>query len=785
MNSILDVRSDGSMTAPGRPPARRIWRRWAAIGIATVSTVVLATAVRGALAPEGPSDHAGLRGILTKEIPDGLTAESFTALTGNWAAWGKETAALVKTLYTDDKLDAAGQRSLLEKLRDRIHVIDLALADPRYVSLYEPLASLRGRLLRHVDFDLAILKTLDIKPADIKALRVKAAQGKALGALAALESDLSVIPNGSAWLPYLKANELQQALSSGKSNGVVSAVQQKLNEGSSLKDPNQRQFVQRPSFKALSAALNELQQAEHSDPADPQAVRSSLAGLVSALEEYEDNSGSAEVKKVRQSLDAVRKAALDGGYTIGHAVREHYMNYNLQVLASAAFLNQMMGGHQTTCREVTDYVLGSNVSGQECTTTDTSIVLRPGQDAAVADIVLNGTTDSRTVGVSSQASIYTNGNHHFTATKPLIFDGIALATSPAQMVALQPHNTVVGASTRYSGGLFGGMADRTAVQQAEARRGETEAIAAERLQSRVLPEFDGRTNERIAATNSRLQAEMQNRLKQAGIMPKAAIARSSESYLRYSAAVVSDTSLAGDVSSGIQDRGAALVLSFHESLLNAAISQAKFAGQTMTDAQIRAELERYLTLLMGRPFNFAAESKRLAERARMLAAAQANMPDGQQGLPPGLSGGAAPGGAPGGLPPGTAPQANAPQEDKSTAFIFDKEDPIRFRIDGGEIRIIARVGFKQEGKPDIPVQTITVPLRVVARGGFLMLKRGTVGIQGGDIVRSGVMKKKIETAFEGGALDGVLHVPVQGRADIDVPMTAIGADDGWLTIWAG
>jgi hypothetical protein len=723
-------------------------------------------AVSAALALEGPSDKSGLRGILKNEVPTGLTGESFSDLTGNWAAWGKDVSGLVAKLYTDDKLDAAGQHDLLKQIEKKIHTIDKALVDPRYASLYGPLTALRGRLARRVDVDRAILKTLELKPEEAKASRVKAARAEALDAFSALEADLNQVPNGSAWLPYLHANELRSALTTGQSNGVVAKVEQKLAAASSLKDPEQRKFLARPAFRQLSAALTKFEHASQANPSagDQQAARGKLTALVAALEGYEDNGSSADAHKVYESLDAVDKSVMDDGALIDDAVREHYMNYNLQVVVSQDMINRLLSDQQNTTGPVTDFILGANVSGNEWTTTDVSVELRPGTNAANMDLVLNGVTQSSTVGVTDQASIYTSGYHRWGATKPIRFDGTTIVTTPAHMTYVQPSNSTTGASTRLSGfPILGGIADSTAVQQAEMRRGESEAIAAQRLESRVLPDFDARVDQMIQGVDQRLRNDLQKRLKQAGVLPTAIRARTNDSYLRLSAQISGPNQLAGDVGNTAGESGAGLVLSLHESLLNSALSHMNFAGRTMGDAQIAAELQSYLTKLLGRPVDFAAAAKKLA-------AAQAA---------------AAPGGAP--PAPAKAPAANAEtDEQKNSLFVFDKEDPIRFTVDDGQVKLVIRAGFKQEGKADVPTQEITVPLQLVANGGRLIVMRGTIGVSGGgDVARSGVIKKKIASAIQPKIpLDPQIHVPRTGRPDFDLTIARISAENGWLTIWA-
>ena len=89
------------------------------------------------------------------------------------------------------------------------------------------------------------------------------------------------------------------------------------------------------------------------------------------------------------------------------------------------------------------------------------------------------------------------------------------------MTYVQPSNTTTGASTAISGfPIFGGIADSIAVGEAERRRGESEAIAAERLQSRVVPEVDARVDELIQDANSRLHTDLHKRLREAGVYPE-------------------------------------------------------------------------------------------------------------------------------------------------------------------------------------------------------------------------------------------------------------------------
>ena len=46
------------------------------------------------------------------------------------------------------------------------------------------------------------------------------------------------------------------------------------------------------------------------------------------------------------------------------------------------------------------------------------------------------------------------------------------------------------------------------------------------------------------------------------------------------------------------------------------------------------------------------------------------------------------------------------------------------------------------------------------------------------------MRKKLESVFKPIALDAVIHVPREGRPDVDLTISDVKAFGGWLTILA-
>src|SRR5262249_39561583 len=186
------------------------------------------------------------------------------------------------------------------------------------------------------------------------------------------------------------------------------------------------------------------------------------AELVGALEQYEDTHSSAASATARKAFETARGTAPDGGDRISLALRNNYFNYNLRVVASEAFLSKLAGTSRDETGPVVDFILGADVRGTQTTHTVVSIDLVPSSRNAEFDIVARGAIASNTSGYTDQATVYTYGNHYFTASKRIGFDGQKFWTQPAR-ISVSANNTTTGADTHM--GLFNGIARRIAVNR--------------------------------------------------------------------------------------------------------------------------------------------------------------------------------------------------------------------------------------------------------------------------------------------------------------------------------
>jgi hypothetical protein len=700
---------------------------------------------------EEPEAGVGLQGILPFEAPDDLTAEAFAVLSGNWEEWSAEVAEIVTSLYEAENLDVEGQRGMLATLNSKLRIMDAAISDPVYRSIHDELISVHGKLKRRVTLAEAILDTLELDPNVVKAERIDAAGKNVLRALDDLEAYLDSIPRGADWLPYLRAESLRYSISEptadGDASAVAEVVQQRLAAGNAASTEQQRMFLSRPGFLALEQAIAAYLATYHAEPKaiDEVAARAKLAQLVELVENFEADSRVGDAGRVNATLAELAEFLPDDGARIRGVVRSSYQNYNLQVVASEGFLSRVIHERRTESGHVRDFVLGASVYGQQWTSTEVGVDVKRNNERAKFNVTLTGRTQTNTSGVTSQATIYTNGYHHFWASKEVDFDGALFTTKPAH-ISVNANNRTVGASTNFDGWpLLGAIGRGIAKNEARKRKGQSESITRSRIAERVIPEFNKEVDNNFHEANDRLQNNLNKRLQDAGVYPRTTIARTSDTHLRLSSQVMADGELGGAVPNSSLDRPQGVTIHMHESLLNNSADRMNFAGRAMTDDEIRAEIEAFLTKLTGEEYKIEPSQ------------------DSESG------------------------------EDRGPdTLVFAAEDPIRLKVQDGNVNLIIRAGFRQEGKEDIPTQEVTVPLHYRVEGDQIVIERGNVKVSPVDrpqsaarqIAHAGVIRKKIQSSIPDRTRERTVMMEREGKESLPVYINDIKALNGWVTVWA-
>ena len=416
---------------------------------------------------------------------------------------------------------------------------------------------------------------------------------------------------------------------------------------------------------------------------------------------------------------------------------------NLRLTISESFLNRLVARDEQKPGEVNDFILGAQVTGRQMTFTKLRFDLLPNSENIRGALVLNGTVQSQTTGVTSQAMIDTAGRQQFLAVKELFFDGMKFSTRHA-VVQVRAHNQTVGATTALSGTMLGGIASRIAYRAAERRQQEGEAVARDRVAERVYPEFDNSIDNKLASANEQLDGTVRRMLGTLNLMPTQQQAWSSDTYLSYAMQIPSEstaTSSADPLDSQIvKDDGASLLI--HESLLNTLVGRAGLKGLKTTDKQIKALFAPYEVKTADDPL----------DRAK----------------------------------PAVLPGMN----DVVTDVEFDENDPLTIRIERDRTLVTLRASFKPAGQQVVPPLAVTIEYKTELAGDKILVSPGKVQVdllkKDDDKAPSGIALKLISQAIEASlsklAFDRSLPPTFWSFGGVVPSVRGIRSQDGWAAI---
>jgi hypothetical protein len=604
---------------------------------------------------------------------------------------------------------------------------------------------------------------------------VTAAYADVSKAVDALERDLRRVPDGSAWLPYVRAEQLKAAAEANDTSDEAidraAKVQQKI-AGRDALEPAQRDFLGRQSFLDLEAALRGLTEANSWAPPENQAgaIREQATALVEAVESYESDANDEAAAAVSAAYEQIKNLANDGGERISAVMRKHYFAYNLRLVASEGFMRRVVSQRQTDAGYINEPVSEAWVTGTSCTYTDVSVDLQPNPNVAQFNIVINGTVNATTTANAAQAVVYGGSTGHFTATKPVYFNGTSFETDPARVSAsASTYSTDVDAKVFF---LLRPIADIIAENEVARRKAQSDATARQRIVDQASREVNSETNQRFADATLKLESNTFGPLRELGWYPDSMQTSSTSSAMTIRARVMEPQELAGQAPSvepSVPSDG--LAIQVHESLLNNGIDRLDIAGKTMTDQELKAVFEDAISTLLGREYHFSKpEPVEDVEAPEPEAPAEGEAP---------------------------APEADAPAEGEETAdpgsetniYVFDTHDPMRFQIDDGTLTIILRTGLKREGGEEIPTHVIEVPLKFTVSGDkIVMTREGSVRVVPApgvprSIPRQNIMRANIQRSIPERSFEGKINIEQENKK-ITLHVASIDAENGWLTVLA-
>ncbi len=712
--------------------------------------ICLLLATASAWAVDAQMSSVGLRGLLPATSPSGLESKDFELLNGNWTEWGNSTNALVEQLYSDDALDIAGQRALLAQLKSKVGVMETALKDSAYTQLHGPLADLHGRLARRVEFGTAVLDILEADPAVAHKASLNGKFAELKSAISNVRSDLSSFQGGDRWVPYLELDALSNAANAAdNSPSTVELLAKVTGKLSPVPEWNeaQKQFMSRPSLARLNVAVSATSRAITApQDADPLAKVRELAGqFLTALDEYEDQGSTTAASQARMAFNSLKDVAPDQGAKLADLMRMYYFNYNLRVVASEGLLQRVMGDSRNESSWINQSVMGARINGSQCTNSSVIVDLRPSGDRAYIFLTVNGTVRSNTTGTTDQATVFANGYHTFHGEKGIFLDGHSYSSTPVS-VSVSANNQIYSARTNFSGiPILGRFADNKALGIARGKQGEANSYTANQIRDEFGPRLDSEAQSKFDKANLELETRVWGPLREQGMYPDAMQWSSTDSDATIRTRLMDVDELGGaSPAPNISLPTGGLLIQTHESVMSNFADRFEFAGKTLKESEVRQILRERLKKLLGKDVKIAEPV----------------------------------------VPAGEQPQDNT--------LVFSASDPIRFQIEGGQVKFIMRAGLIPQNGEEIPPQIITVPMTFRVAGDKILMQRGYVGVKPIDKVdnpslqmtRARIMIQNIQRAIpESKTMDAKIDREIDGKM-VHLMIIGIDARDGWVSIQA-
>lgn len=345
--------------------------------------------------------------------------------------------------------------------------------------------------------------------------------------------------------------------------------------------------------------------------------------------------------------------------------------FNLHLVATEAWLNLYVGRTDQTTGIVDDVILGAKVDGQQLTTSQLQLDLRPSADQIAATFRLEGQTGTSTRGTTEQAVVFTRSQQAFSAVKDCFFDGNVFSTRHA-VVKARAQNQNMGVSTRFDGTALQPFVTPFVLKSAEQRRPEAETIARNRVVDRIYPEFDQRIDRELSGLNDRLETSVRKRLRELNLMPGSQQCRSTVQELHYAArfsAENRDFEIVSPSRPLLSNEGVRLYV--HNSLFEAAALRGGLAGLKTTDRQLDHLLRRA----------------------------------------------------------GLATEGADPIRSVETQIEFDDHRPLSVVFEDDEFELQLRLKLRPAGQNLLPPLTIAIPFRLVESDGERLLRPGQLRLR--------------------------------------------------------
>lgn len=545
-----------------------------------------------------------------------------------------------------------------------------------------------------------------------------------------LESYLQPLgENGKNWQRYLKWDETQALLAEGanaRSGDLREVALQYFADFPGLELPQFRNVGH-----ALRHYANVLYASREEKMAEKYAAR--LDEVVKLLADYAAAPDEAKAATISNELRYL--ARYGSPDNLLRQIRNEYSRPNLFLRAHEDLVAHGLRRKLNEATPVNDCILGTSIHGNGHTVGQVDAQLRPSDGRATLDLLLSGTTRSRSVGSNRSALVYSSGTSTISGWKRLVIDASGATAMPAS-ANVHTNSTITGiGSTR--GGIAGCLVTRIASRKAAQSKGQTTAIASQHAEQRIRERMDREAAQQLATSNHDLRVRFREPLQRVGTYPALLQFGSTSDELRIQALEATSVQLGAPNDPPSFEGSHALTVFAHQSVVNNA-ANVMFSGRTLHDWEIRNEIIRRQ---------------------------------------------------------GSLPKEMQDDDDRDPwSITFDDDQPIHFQIDDGGFHMLIRFNRFTSGDRKLRHVNLSADYKakkdgtrlVFERQGDIVVKRDgekeNERIPIGEVALRSILRKKFAKMFKERVEGEGLKLPGRYESLGKLPVGNYRLDDGWAVI---
>lgn len=669
------------------------------------------------------------------------------AFVGDLHASVDETEQAAAPLPRPRDMSADSLDEIDKRLQPEIAVLwDPAQPTDARKAAYEAVKPVIAELLENADHRLTAQKlhrrvsliggVLGAAEAKLDVIRPSTFQESVRESARELDRNLRRIRNGSLWVRYLELPPLQRE---GTSVEQLQAFRDLASVTDEM-DEAQREFVSRADIQELNK-LVEAAISEMTRPLDDSALREELSvqldRLVRGVLQDEVLPVSTSTAEARSAWRIIRAQFPSAADVLRPILNDSCLGHNVHVAVSESLVSRLIAASREESGKISERAMGATITGDQQTSVTVDAEFLPSDDSARLNIFLQGTTHTETVARKSPATVFSEGDHSFRVSREVVFGGPQIELGRTQFSA-DINNRVTNFRTDYDGRLFGRMVRREAGRRISGSQSETDAETRKQLQADLVPRFENEVGGPFNELNAVLES-----LRGRGLGPDQIDARSTDSGMSLSLRSIGTDYLGGSVPPTAISAGEGASVQLHQSMFNLLLGGLGLQGRVVDQNELTGEIEKALGEMLGREISLN----------RNAAPAASNESD------------------------------EDAADERQTFFVFSETDPLRVQFADGEVSVLIQTGIRQEGREELAVHTIVIPIEVKLTEAGIQLTPQRIRVLSAPITVANQLRKVIGSRISEQQLSATLDLnTAEGGEAKTLTVTDLQLADGWLTI---